>query len=251
MISSHSQNELIKEYGNDDDFLQKENVLQLYSNLTNIVAVLEKAFKHLKKLQGKNIILAVGNTGCGKSTLLSSLMYGPEALQLQKIQFQIQVPLQNGEMSTKNKIKYVIEHSTPLKAFKIGHSDHESETFLPTYVKWPTKDIWFVDIAGLNDTGGELMDFCNTFIIKNIFQVAKSVKFIIPIPLAQINDSRGRGPREQIQVVQRMCSLSLEEMNKSILPVITKVKPNDENFDLDNVKHVMNEQFEQEVMTQR
>ena len=46
-----------------------------------------------------------------------------------------------------------------------------------------------------------------------------------------------------------MCSLSLEAMNKSILPVITKVKPNDENFDLDNIKHVMNEQFEQEVIT--
>lgn len=77
------------------------------------------------------------------------------------------------------------------------------------------------------------------------------MKFIIPIPLALINDSRGRGPREQIQVVQRMCSLSLVDMNKSVLPVITKVKPNDENFDLENIKHVMGEQFEQEVVAQK
>ena len=85
--------------------------------------------------------------------------------------------------------------------FKIGHSNSESETFLPSFVQHPTNDVWFVDIAGLNDTGGELIDFCNTFIIKHIFQIAKSVKFIVPIPLAQISDMRGRGPRQQLQVI--------------------------------------------------
>ena len=128
-----------------------------------------------------------------------------------------------------------------MPVFKIGHSDSESETFLPTFVKHPAKDVWFVDIAGLQDTGGELIDFCNTFIIKHIFQKAKTVKFIIPMPLAQINDGRGRGPREQIQVIQRICSLSLEAMIQSILPVITKAKPGDDNFDLDNYKQIMSD----------
>lgn len=115
-------------------------------------------------------------------------------------------------MVTKLKKKQVIEQRVPLDVFKIGHSDSESETFLPTFVKHPTTDVWFVDIAGLQDTGGELIDFCNTFIIKHIFQRAKTVKFIIPIPLAQINDGRGRGPRQQLQVIQRICSISLESM---------------------------------------
>ena len=52
-------------------------------------------------------------------------------------------------------------------------------------------------------------------------------------------------------MVQRMCSLSLDLMIKSILPVLTKVKPNDENFDLDNIRQAMQEQFEQEVITQK
>lgn len=85
-----------------------------------------------------------------------------------------------------------------MEVFKIGHSNSESETFLPSFVKHPNNDVWFVDIAGLNDTGGELIDFCNTFIIKHIFQIAKSVKFIVPIPLAQICDMKGMGPRQQL-----------------------------------------------------
>ena len=111
-------------------------------------------------------------------------MYGPEALELKKIDYEIKIPHQKGKLITKVKKKPVIEQKVPLNVFKIGHSDSESETFLPTFVKHPSQDLWFVDIAGLQDTGGELIDFCNTFIIKNIFQKAKTVKFIIPMPLA-------------------------------------------------------------------
>ena len=49
----------------------------MHCTLENIVLILEEAFKYLSKIEGKNIILAVGNTGCGKSTMLTSLMYGP------------------------------------------------------------------------------------------------------------------------------------------------------------------------------
>ena len=84
-----------------------------------------------------NIILAVGNTGCGKSTMLTSLMYGPEALELTKIDYEIKIPHQKGKLITNVKKKPVIEQKVPLNVFKIGHSDSESETFLPTFVKHP------------------------------------------------------------------------------------------------------------------
>ena len=70
--------------------------------------VLERAFKNLKKLQNKNIILAVGNTGCGKSTMLTSLMYGPESLEMIKIDYEITVPSDKGVVK-KMKKKQVIE----------------------------------------------------------------------------------------------------------------------------------------------
>ena len=80
----------------EDGVLRKKNVFQMHCNLENIMFVLERAFKNLKKLQSKNIILAVGNTGCGKSTMLTSLMYGPESLETIKIDYEITVPSEKG-----------------------------------------------------------------------------------------------------------------------------------------------------------
>ena len=74
-------------------------------SLENIMFVLERAFTSLKKLQNKNIILAIGNTGCGKSTLLTSMMYGPESLELIKIDYEINVPNESGEIVRKIKKK--------------------------------------------------------------------------------------------------------------------------------------------------
>lgn len=78
-------------------------------SLENIMFVLERAFTSLKKLQNKNIILAIGNTGCGKSTLLTSMMYGPESLEMIKIDYEIGVPNESGEIVRKMKKKQVIE----------------------------------------------------------------------------------------------------------------------------------------------
>ena len=71
--------------------------------------VLEHAFKSLKKLQTKNIILAIGNTGCGKSTLLTSMIYGPESLEMIKIDYEINLPNEIGEIVKKMKKKQDIE----------------------------------------------------------------------------------------------------------------------------------------------
>ena len=92
----------------EDGVLRKKNVFQMQCNLENIMFVLERAFKNLKKLQNKNIILAVGNTGCGKSTMLTSLMYGPESLEMIKIDYEITVPSDKGVVK-KMKKKQVIE----------------------------------------------------------------------------------------------------------------------------------------------
>jgi len=39
----------------------------------------------------------------------------------------------------------------------------------------------FGDIAGLHDTGGELIELVNSFVTKKIFQMAKWVKILILI----------------------------------------------------------------------
>ena len=59
--------------------------------------------------------------------------------------------------------------------FKIGHSKTESMTFLPDIVPFESGDneFVFVDIAGLNDTSGNLIELVNCFITKQIFKAAK------------------------------------------------------------------------------
>ena len=82
--------------------------------------------KDLKILQKGNIILVVGNTGCGKSTMLSSFIYGPDSLTSTTIE------MENGKKRT------VIDHkNSKKKELKIGHSQAESETFVPNFILEP------------------------------------------------------------------------------------------------------------------
>ena len=58
-------------------------------------------------------------------------------------------------------------------AFKIGHDVAESETFIPHVYKDPKYDLVFVDLAGLNDSSGLLINLVNAFVDKFIFSKAK------------------------------------------------------------------------------
>lgn len=66
----------------------------------------------------------------------------------------------------------------------IGHSNSESETFLPK-IEFLGNMI-FIDVAGLNDTSGPLMEFINRFILRSLFQKLEKVKFIVPITVENL-----------------------------------------------------------------
>ena len=85
----------------------------------------------------------------------------------------------------------VLEQKDPdgVKVFKIGHSRTESQTFIPDVVPFisGSTDFVFIDIAGLNDTGGNLIELVNCFITKQIFKAAKQVKILLLLTKAQIS----------------------------------------------------------------
>lgn len=68
----------------------------------------------------------------------------------------------------------------PNKVFPIGHSGAQSETFFPGFHRIDN-DTFYVDIAGLSDSGGDLIEFTNQFINKYLFSKADQIKFLIPI----------------------------------------------------------------------
>lgn len=76
--------------------LDREVVQNKPVNLNNLVETLRSAFQLLEVINGKNVIICLGNSGCGKSTILNSIVYGSDSLKLEKIK--IEVPKNNGQM---------------------------------------------------------------------------------------------------------------------------------------------------------
>ena len=89
--------------------------------------------------------------------------------------------------------------------FKIGHSVAKSETFIPHFYYDKDASLLFTDIAGLNDSSGDLVDIINRLITKCIFKQSKSVKFIIAVTHVSMKEGRGANVREQFHAVQSIC----------------------------------------------
>ena len=68
-----------------------------------------------------------------------------------------------------DKKKTIIAPKSEQKFFKIGHSSASSETFIPEfYIDLEYKKI-MVDIAGLSDTSGLMIELVNSLMNKFIF----------------------------------------------------------------------------------
>jgi len=109
--------------------------------------------------------------------MLTSLLYGPDALEEKKL-----------------RNRTVIENKGQ-QGFKIGHSQATSETFLPAFERMQD-DQYFVDVAGLQDTSGDLVEFLTSFVSKAIFTRARQVKFLFPVTQDQIKEGRGQCVRQ-------------------------------------------------------
>ena len=111
------------------------------------------------------------------------------------------------------------------------------------------------DIAGLEDQQQEYVQLQNILVNKLVFNYAAFLKFIVPITLPLIKESRGYNLIKLLKTVQGMFKCNLKEASKFILPVLTLVTPSnvsaiDEDFDLDIVKSRLLEIFNHEIENQ-
>ena len=80
---------------------------------------------------------------------------------------------------------------------KIGHSDFQSKTFMPTIIENGSDDgSVYLDVAGLKDSGGKLFEYVNQFTVRYIFSLAQKVRIVIPITPTQISEAKGKDVRE-------------------------------------------------------
>ena len=59
----------------------------------------------------------------------------------------------------------------------------------------------FVDLAGLEDTGGQFISLINCFISKFIFDYARNVRFLIPLTREATQNARGSQIKELLRTV--------------------------------------------------
>ena len=59
---------------------------QMPLTLTNLMNSLSEFFNALNQLKQYDLIIAIGNTGCGKSTMITSLVNGPDSLEIRNVQ---------------------------------------------------------------------------------------------------------------------------------------------------------------------
>ena len=185
--------------------INRDEIEEMELKLHNLKVVLEAAFKKIKQFRIRKAYLVIGNTGCGKSTLLSAILYGSNVLALKKITKNIEVRQPDGTFTQKVSTKTVIDYKDDQmeRAFKIGHSN-KSETFFPTFVKIEgEEDSYLIDIAGLDDTGGILLEFVNQFINKKLFNLIENLVILIPFTVDAFKVSRGGPVIKQLEILMR------------------------------------------------
>ena len=84
---------------------------------------------------------------------------------------------------------------------------------------------FFIDVAGYMDADGPFFDLLNSFIIKFLFENAKTVKFLCPLTNNEIEQVRGKSVFDLFNQLKLMCPNHLMSFVDSIIPVITKCKP--------------------------
>lgn len=86
--------------------ITKDYVKQLPLSFKSLIDTMENVFDMLQdrgfaSLKDKTVVIALGSTGVGKSTMLNSLTFGPQALEMKKIEKP--ATSQTGSKKKKNK----------------------------------------------------------------------------------------------------------------------------------------------------
>lgn len=69
--------------------------------------------------------------------------------------------------------------------------------------------------------------------------MVKRLRILVPVTKDQITESRGVEARKQLQVIQRLINSTDPDFADSIIPIVTKCKPSDEDIDVENLRYIL------------
>lgn len=179
--------------------------------ITRIMKKVSEGYDKISFSENKDIpaILLMGKTGSGKSTL-AHILSGQELKAIRN--------KETGDL--------VLDAVNPNENIKIGH-DFRSETKVPNkcYLQAKTSNpviVW--DCPGFRDTDKEQM-IANSFYIKSLYNMHKSLKFVLVVPENCLETSSGRGS-SFLELVEDFCSHfnDLGQIKDSVVLAITGVR---------------------------
>ena len=89
-----------------------------------------------------------------------------------------------------------------MNTFSIGHGESKSKTFMPHFYKDEKRKLVFADVAGLQDSDGNLVDFINYVAIRYLLANSKRVKIITTVTMQHIMNAKGQSMRELTNVIK-------------------------------------------------
>ena len=87
-------------------------------------------------------------------------------------------------------------------------------------------------------------------ILKLVLRYARSLRFLVPMSLSQIKESRGTQARKQLAAIKGMISGDYAQLVASIQPLITRGLPGDDEADIDLIRGTLGSQFKNDADTE-
>lgn len=117
---------------------------------------------------------------------------------------------------------------------KIGHETNQIQTVLTEVYPCMDEDMCFADSAIFKATGSGLLDLVNIIVVREIMLRAMSVKFALPITVNQVEEQSCPIIVQSLSQLRKFLKgPDFNTLLDSVQPIITKVKPSEENFDIE------------------
>ena len=152
-----------------------------------------------------------------------------------------------GQSTFKKKKKPVIDTRDPTlnTSLIIGHDNNQIETVLTTIHSSIDDDNYYVDSPLFKETESNLLDILNLVVFREIVLRAKEVKFVVPVTINHIEEQACPSIVESIERLSALFNnCNYDELLTCVQPVITRVKPTDESFDIDLKQNEITEKLQ-------
>lgn len=170
-------------------------------DVINLSALVDEGNNEIKSLRGKHVVLVIGKTGVGKSSFIQ-LLNGAKAVRVA------------------NGYQILEDDSNYLPDFKIGYQLSSQTKCIRSYKKIESK-LTYCDMPGFKDSHSYNVDIATAVWIKSIAKASKSLRFVVMVNGATLEDDKGEPFRDLMEMFSKLVSNDPQKIMHSITFLFT------------------------------